>query len=696
MATIKKKMKQKIKRAALIIIMAAVIAGMQTFTFTGIFSQLEIQSAYAAVQLPVLLDDSLAAKPGDRDVKIVVDVVNDTPALFEFNEVTTSGIQGASNIRVTPQSGTIAAGGEARFTILVDVSNSAATGLRAFNLIFDNNDTTDRVYLYISDGTIDNPPQPEDPLGPRTYNPAADFSHTIGAAEGFSPGRGNSITFYVLNRGDTAIRNAQFTIELPEGMSVFNASTTSFVGTISIGQRVGRTFSVMVHDDLEGGKAYPITLKVTGIDRASDAVNLENTFYIPVVGTGAGAVRDISIENIIIPAEVAVDEDFTMEFNVRNTGQQTIRNIKAYAEMPEGIINKSNSTFIIDSIGPAETRVFSITMSAREGSNRSFPIKIAVEPLSGSADSGVIRYASVFAAGGGDAARTPQLMIDRYSYGGASVLAGREFHLNMSFVNTSNRRLSNIRATLLSEEGTFVPVDSSNSFFVNSVEAGGQFSRTVALRASPSAEQKTTAITVTMTYEDGGGEFTAQDTISIPVMQVMRLSVDEIVPPFEVYAFTQGFSSLQFYNMGHTTLNNLMITAEGDFDVMQSNSYYVGNMEGGTSDTFSFTFIPRDVGPMEGKVIFTYEDLDGEQVLYEAPFVFMVMEMPVWDDPWREDPQEKNAPWGIIIFGIVLVIAAAGVIAWRHIRKTKLNKKLEIEDEEFNAAFDLEKTGDDK
>jgi len=486
------------------------------------------------------------------------------------------------------------------------------------------------------------------------------------------------------------------TIELPEGMSVFNASTTSFIGTISIGQRVGRTFSVMVYDDLEGGRAYPITIKLTGTDRGNKPVALENTFYIPVTGVGTGAIRDISIQNISIPAEVGVDEDFIMTFNVRNTGSSEVRNIKAYADMPEGIINKSNATFVIDSIGAGESQTFSITMSAREGSNRSLPIKIAVEPLSGAAGSEVIQYASVFASGGAGNARTPQLMIDRYSYGGSSVLAGREFQLNLSFVNTSNRRLSNIRATLSSEGGTFVPVDSSNSFFIDSVAAGGHFSRTVTLRASPSAEQKTTAIMVTMTYEDGSGEFTAEDTISIPVFQVMRLSVDEIVPPFEVYAFTPGFSSLQFYNMGHTTLNNLMITAEGEFDVMQSNSYYVGNMEGGTSDTFSFSFIPRDAGPMEGKVVFTYEDLDGQQIIHEVPFTFMVMEMPEWEDRWGGFEEEKQTPWALIIFGIAAVLGASGFVVWRKIRKTRLDKKLEIEDAEFDAAFDLEKTGDSK
>jgi hypothetical protein len=273
-------------------------------------------------------------------------------------------------------------------------------------------------------------------------------------------------------------------------------------------------------------------------------------------------------------------------------------------------------------------------------------------------------------------------------------MAGKEFQLNLGLFNTSNKTLSNIKVTIFSDDGTFVPVDSSNSFFIDRITSNGHYSKSLKLAAKPSAEQKTTGITVKMSYEDGdGGTFTADDTISIPVMQVMRLSVDEIIPPYECYVGMQGYSSLQFYNLGKTTLNNLMVSAEGDFDVMESNSYFVGNMEGGRSDSYSFTFVPREIGQMEGKVVFTYENIDGDQLVHEAPFVFNVMEMPEWDDYYPEYQNEGGTPWALIIFGIALVVAIAAVVIILKIRKSRQNKKLEIQDAEFNAALDLSKNG---
>ena len=528
-----------------------------------------------------------------------------------------------------------------------------------------------------------------------SYRANVDFTMITVPADGLDPGADNSITFEAFNRSNTTIRNAQLSISLPAGMWVRGDSNEMYVGYLSTSTKVAKTFPITVDDSL-AGMTYPVTIRITGVDMSEQNVDIEKTFYVPVLGDKAGDVKDISIESIGVPPEVTANEDFPMSFSVKNSGGGTIKNLKAYAEIPDGILNKSNATFVIDSIKAGETKTFSVTMFARESSNKSYAIKIAVEPLDGGTGS-VAQYASVFVRGAAGEAATPQLMVDQYSYGGSSVVAGKEFSLNIGFFNTSVKTLSNIKVTLASDDGTFVPVNSSNSFFIESVEGGGHFTQTMRLTAKPSAEQKTTPVRVTMSYEDGdGGAYTADDTISIPVMQPMRLSVDEIIPPGGCYVGAPGSCTLQFYNLGKTTLNNLMINAEGNFDVMESNSYYAGNMEGGRSDSYTFVFIPREVGPMEGRVVFTYEDLDGMQITYEVPFVFQIMEMPVYEDMYPPEVPVNNSPLRLILICAAVVIVVAGIIVWRKIRKARLHKKLEIQDAEFNAAMDLEKDRNDR
>ena len=116
---------------------------------------------------------------------------------------------------------------------------------------------------------------------------------------------------------------------------------------------------------------------------------------------------------------------------------------------------------------------------------------------------------------------------------------------------------------------------------------------------------------------------------------------------------------------------------------MESNSYYVGNMSSGSSDDFSFSFIPREVGPMEGKVIFTFEDASGQEQVIEKPFVFEAMEMPVWDDPMMDVPMEEpkpEVPWNAIA-AVAAVAAVIGLVIRKKHKKKKLHEQLEMEEE---------------
>lgn len=284
---------------------------------------------------------------------------------------------------------------------------------------------------------------------------------------------------------------------------------------------------------------------------------------------------------------------------------------------------------------------------------------------------------------GTDSIKTPLLMVSNYSYGGSYVQAGDEFRLDLGLQNTSSAHtLRNIKVTLDSPDGTFIPVRSSNSFFIDQVDKNGTVNQSMYLSVKPDAEQKTTSINVSMSYEDTeGNAFTATDVISIPVMQDTRLIVDDIITQPELYVGMPNGVSVDFYNMGRTKLHNLRINAEGDFDTMESNSYYVGNMEPGTTDSYDFSFIPRETGTMSGKIIFTYEDASGHQQVYEKEFQFQIMDMPVWnEEPWppEEMPTEGGSiPWLPIGIGTAVVIAAAIFFIRRH-RKKKINEEMEI------------------
>jgi len=133
-------------------------------------------------------------------------------------------------------------------------------------------------------------------------------------------------------------------------------------------------------------------------------------------------------------------------------------------------------------------------MSAADGAKEktySMKISLSSSTQTESTDA-VIQYASVFVSGAGSE-KTPQLMVDSYSYGGTFVQAGDEFLLELSLYNTSGAHtISNIKVTVNAEDGAIIPVNSSNSFYIDRLGKKERINQVMYLSVKPGAEQRRT------------------------------------------------------------------------------------------------------------------------------------------------------------------------------------------------------------
>ncbi|WP_312647485.1 COG1361 S-layer family protein [Aminipila sp.] len=628
---------------------------------------------------------------GDKNISVGFQIENNRDETVNVQNLTLN-IEGAGiNINQNAGSVSIPSGAKQTVSFMVEVTKSANTGER--NCRFSANlkdsggadlpnqktleqSTTFTVYERLSTDNRDS----------KTVA-GVDISHAVQPAGGFVQGNDNKLTIEVYNYGNTTLKNAVVSLNLPEGLSIYNGSNQTQLGYVSVGTRKTVEFPITVKEGIES-KNYPIEVEVLGLNYMNGDVEAKKTFYIPIEGSGNVSTDNISITNVNIPEQVNSGQPFNLAFTVQNTGNSEIKNVKVAVEPAEGIINKSRNIFI-DNIPKGGSKQYNIKLYSFDGADqKSYPIKIMASPTNAATSekdtvTGVTQYATVTILSDGSTAKKPQLLIDNYSYGGSVVQAGTDFYLNIGLFNTSGKTLSNVKVSLTNEDGVFVPVGGSNSFFIDSIKAKGHYTKSIRLSTKPQAEQKTTPITVKMTYEAGSGDpLEADDVIAIPVTQKTKLVVDEIVPPAEVYVGQQGTCELEFYNMGKTVLSNLRANCEGNFDVMESNSYYAGNMESGKSDSYRFNFVPKEVGPMTGTITFTYEDGKGEAQFLEVPFTFEVMEAPVYDEENPEDMQpEKHTPWALIIAGGVVVVGIIAGILFKKHRKKKLNAALEIEDD---------------
>jgi hypothetical protein len=489
----------------------------------------------------------------------------------------------------------------------------------------------------------------------------------------------------VSNRGNIMLQDVQVSLGLPDVMTLDNSAVVQFIGYMAVGESKTMKFPILTDAKAEN-KNYLVSVKISAVNKGT-TVNFDRSLYIPVTGgEKQGAATDMLISNITLPREAMTGDEFTLAFDVTNNGKGSVSDVKVEAAPEAGVVNKTKNVFVEPKMAQGETKRYTVTMfsNKEKTEQKSYPIKISVS--AGASGAGVTQYASIFLSkAAAEEKKTPRLIVQSYSYGGSSVEAGHNFGLNIGLQNTSAKKLSNIKATLTSESGAIVPAGGSNSFYIESIEPNAGINRSLHMAASPTAEQKTTAMTLTMVYEDtGGNEFTSTDIISIPVIQQTALSVSEISAPPALQAGVQANMSVQFYNVGKTQLRNLRVAASGDFDTRESINYYAGNLDSGGSDSYEFAFTPKEVDVMNGSITIYYNDPSGNEKTIEKSFSFPVAApAPPAEDEALAAPETNKSAVNMKLYigagaALLVVIIIAGIL--RALKNKKLRKETEIDE----------------
>ena len=649
-----------------------------------------VQKAAAAENTEVKIEQTggYFATQGDNNVALKVKITNNDDEDITFAAKTGLSATTGDIREPNPNSGktTLAAGESTEAVFTLNISGSASTGSHSINIVLiDKGENYGDVLRSKSVTMTINKKSATSGTGSGTSLPAAELVHSLSGGDAIVAGKDNTLTLTFSNSGNTVMKDAKVSLTLPEGLYINNGSNTASVGYVTIGTTKTVAFHLTADTDLDS-KNYPVTVTISFKDKSSAAQTIEQTLYLPVEASGSSSLSDVEITGVSLPDQAKIGEDFTLSFSVKNTGKSATGKLKIYAEAPEGMLNRTQSVFSVSSIAAGDSVSYSVTFFSKDdAAEQNYAIKIAAESAKSDDTASVIQYAGIYLADGGSGkVKTPQLMVSNYSYGGTFVQAGDEFRLELDLQNTSaSQTLRNIKVTIESTDGVFVPVGASNSFYIDEIVKKDSAAYSLFLVSKPDAEQKTTPINVNMAYEDtSGNAYTATDVISIPVMQDTRLVVDEIAAPPELYAGMQTNVPVSFYNMGKTVLNNLRIRAEGDFDLVDAASYYVGNMTAGDSDSYDLAFIPRAVGPMLGKVVFTYEDASGNEQIIEKEFSFEIMDMPIYEEELMpgEETGTGSFPWLPVGIGVALAAAGGGFFFWRRRRRLKIHEEMEIDE----------------
>lgn len=401
--------------------------------------------------------------------------------------------------------------------------------------------------------------------------------------------------------------------------------------------------------------------------------------YIRVQNQNAAPRLSAATSNLL-----QIGKSSIIRFSIRNSGTSDAHNIKLTLL---GLSGNGVSTFndvdvkYLDLIegDSFETVEFSLFAApSLTGSAAELQVRMEYTDVSGVAYSETNTvFLRLLGAEADEGSGVPRLIINKYSVTPSDIKAGDEFVLTLDLQNTSrSRAISNLKVTILQPEGVFLPRDASNTIFIEALPPQEVVTATLPLTTKADADNRPYSLQVTFDYEAGQGHsYQSQDIITIPVLQPPRLMVSEPVIWGEAYVYQMLPINVDFYNLGKTTLYNLMVTAEGPFRI-EGSTYFAGNFSPGSQDAFSFAVTPTEPGPAAGSVIFRFEDSVGNVTEVVRSFSFEVMEMWIPEDPggYQPEPQpEPTSPWlWIGIGGGALLIVVIGLLVLRRRRRIKI------------------------
>lgn len=457
----------------------------------------------------------------------------------------------------------------------------------------------------------------------------------------FSAGEASELKFSLLNNGDVEARDIYITPEYPDG-NIFipeKIVTSTYLTSLKSGKKAPVTFRFRV-SPTAAAKIYPLKLNIKYTNRGGDSFTAAEMIYVRVVNSQLVPLLGVA-QLTCAPEVIQGGESAQVTVWVENTGTLAAEDVRVSLEgfTKDGLFltGGTSTRFLTGLAGGAKTSV-AFNVSAAEdiasGSDQ-LTVKLAYKDESGSAYTEEQHfYLPVKARKDGSAKTVPKIIIGQYSANPSIVRAGRNFDLAVSFLNTNGvKAVQNIKIFLTVNEKTeesgsvFTPVNSSNTFFIDYIAPKGTFEKQLTFFTVPDAPPKNYTLTANIEYEDeDGNPFTATELIGVPVVQQTRLETSGLSVPGQTFSGQPFPVFLEFYNMGKTTLYNLMVKMEGNFETQEAN-YFVGNFEPGRSDYYNGMVIPTEVGTAVGAVIFAYDDAAGEHIEMREEFSFTVAEM---------------------------------------------------------------------
>lgn len=517
------------------------------------------------------------------------------------------------------------------------------------------------------------------------------------------------VTVYFRNLGDVTLKGPVAAFSPADGVSIAGGASSFLLDDIPAGGTGSVTLKLRAADTAAGAQSLPVELRFTYGEDAPAAGAASDRLSIPVKAKPAAAQPLVLISRSDISSPISPGEVFDLVLAFKNTGDVTVKNAAATVAPSEGLsLLNAASTFPVPDIAPGKTASITVKLqgaSQISSSAQSLSVDLrytygsAATAASAASASDRLNIPAKAASSASSVEKpVPNIVVQKFDYGGKPVAAGGRFPLSFTFENTGTTKVENIVVTV--DGGECFTVDGgSNTAHYDGLAAGKTLIQELPLQAVPTCKSGAQAITVSFKYEyvDAGkrSAVTSDIRLSVPVSQPDRFQLNQPVAA-SFTAGEEGEVTLAYVNKGRADIGNLEAQLVGEGFESPAKVQYLGNVAAGTSGSIGFALTPEAAGKLDLTIKVTYEDADLQTQTKEFPLSLTVEEGAPEPDfaPDDADLAPARPAWLPVIPATAALAAAAGTAFF--LAKRLRRKAAEGEDPAADAWSWAEAPGEDE
>ena len=492
------------------------------------------------------------------------------------------------------------------------------------------------------------------------------------------------ITVSFRNLGDVALKSPVAAFTPADGISLAGGASSFLLEDIPGGGTGSVTLKVRAADSASGAQSLGVELRFSYGEDAPASGTASDRLTIPVKAKPAATQPLVLISRSDISSPISPGEVFDLVLTFKNTGSVTVKNAAANVSPSEGLsLLNAASTFPVADIAPGKTGSITVKLQgASQIASASQSLSVDLRYTYDSAGAATSATASdrlnipAKAASAASSAEkpVPNVVVQKFEYGGKPVAAGGRFPLSFPVENTDTVKVENIVVTV--DGGECFTVDGgSNTSHYDALGAGKTLTQELPLQAVPTCKSGAQAITVSFKYEyvDAGkrAPVTSDIRLSVPVSQPDRFQLN---PP-SAASFTageEGEITLAYVNKGRADIGNLEAQLVGEGFESPAKVQYLGNVAAGTSGSIGFALTPEAAGKLDLTVKVTYEDADLQVQTKEFPLSLTVEEgMPDIDFTVDDADAAPARPAWLPVIPATAALAAAGGTAFFLVKRLR-------------------------